>query len=65
MVPKGVTTQDCVAGAVPETVAVAVKLLGVRDCCAVGVHETVFPLRVAPVGAFDKENVTPVPVAAS
>jgi hypothetical protein len=64
MVPDGVTAQDCVADA-PDAFAVTVKLFGVRDCCAVGVHERVFPLSVAPVGAFDKENVTAVPLAAS
>ncbi len=46
-------------------VAVTVKLFAVRDCCAVGVHERVLPLSVAPAGAFDKENVTAVPLAAS
>jgi hypothetical protein len=35
-----------------------VKLFEARDCCAVGVYETVFPLSVAPAGAFDKENDT-------
>jgi hypothetical protein len=65
MVPDGVTAQDCVADAPPDAFEVTVKLFGVRDCCAVGVHESVFPLGVAPVGAFDKENVTAVPLAAS
>jgi hypothetical protein len=65
MVPDGVTAQDCVADVPPEAVAATVKLFAVRDCCAVGVHERVFPLSVAPVGAFDKENVTAVPLAAS
>jgi hypothetical protein len=58
MVPEGVTVQDCVADAPPDAVAVAVKLFGTRDCCAAGVRERVFPLSVAPAGAFDKENVT-------
>ena len=65
IVPDGVTVQDCVADGPPEAFAVTVKLFGVRDCCAVGVHETAFPLSVAPAGAFDKENVTAVPVAVS
>jgi hypothetical protein len=65
IVPDGVTAQDCVADAPPDAFAVTVKLFGVRDCCAVGVHERVFPLSVAPVGAFDKENATAVPLAAS
>jgi hypothetical protein len=65
MVPEGVTVQDCVADALPDAVAVAVKLLGTRDCCAVGVHEIVFPLSFAPVGALVRENVTAVPVVAS
>ena len=65
MVPDGVTAQDCVADGAPGAFAVTVKLFGVRDCCAVGVHETVFPLSLAPFGAFDKENVTAVPVATS
>jgi hypothetical protein len=65
MAPDGVTTQDCVADAPPDAFAVTVKLFGVRGCCAAGVHERVFPLSVAPVGAFDKENVTAVPLAAS
>jgi hypothetical protein len=33
--------------------------------CAVGVHEIVFPLIVAPVGALVKEKATAVPVAAT
>jgi hypothetical protein len=65
MVPDGVTDQDCVADAPPEEAAVTVKLFEVRDCCAVGVHERLFPLSVAPVGAFDKENATAVPLVAS
>lgn len=66
MVPEGVTAQDCVADAPPETVAVTVKLFEARDCCAVGVHEIVLPLRVAPVGALASEKVTAaVPLAAS
>ncbi len=65
MVPDGVTAQDCVADAAPEAVAVTVKLFETRDCCAVGVHEIVFPLNVAPVGALVKEKVTAVPVAAT
>lgn len=65
MVPDGLTVQDCVADAAPEAVAITVKLFAVRDCCAVGVHERVFSLSVAPVGAFDKENVTAAPLAAS
>jgi hypothetical protein len=65
MVPDGVTAQDCVAEAPPEAVAVTVKVFEVRDCCAVGIHERLFPLSVAPVGAFDKENVTEVPLVAS
>ena len=66
MVPDGVTAQDCVADGVPGAFAVTVKLLGVlRDCCAVGVQEIVFPLSVAPVGALVKEKVTAVPVAAT
>src|SRR5207249_3715512 len=65
MVPEGVTAQDCVADGAPDAFAVTVKLFAVRDCCAVGVHERVFPLSVAPAGAFDKENVTAVPLAAS
>ena len=64
MVPDVVTVQDCVADGPPEVVAVTVKLFAVRDCCAVGVHERVPPLSVAPVGAFDKENVTAVPSVA-
>jgi hypothetical protein len=63
MVPDGVTAQDCVADAAPETVAVTVKLFETRDCCDVGVQEIVFPLIVAPVGALVKEKVTAVPVA--
>src|ERR1700682_3618621 len=58
MVPAGVTVQDCVADAPPDAAAVTVKLLGTRDCCAVGVHEIVFPLSVAPIGALLNENVT-------
>ena len=58
MVPAGVTVQDCVADAPPAALAVTVKLFGIRDCCAVGVHERVFPLSAAPAGAFGKENVT-------
>jgi hypothetical protein len=65
MVPDGVTAQDWVAAGPPGAFAVTVKLFEVRDCCGVGVHETVFPLSVAPVGAFDKENATAVPLAAS
>src|SRR6202012_2777408 len=49
MVPDGVTDQDCVAEVPSEAVAITVKLFGVRACCAVGVHERVFPLSVAPV----------------
>jgi hypothetical protein len=64
MVPDGVTVQDCVADPPPDVVAVTVKLFAVRDCCAVGVHERVLPLSVAPRGAFDKENVTAVPSVA-
>jgi hypothetical protein len=65
MVPEGVTDQDCVADGAPVAVAVTVKLFGTRDCCAVGVHERVFPLSVAPVGALAREKVTAVPLAAS
>ena len=65
MVPDGVTAQDCVADAPPEAVAVTVKLFETRDCSAVGVHEIVFPLSVAPVGAWVKEKVTAAPVAAA
>jgi hypothetical protein len=65
MVPNGVTDQDCVADPPPDAVAVAVKLFETRDCCAVGVHEMVFPLMVAPFGAPVKEKVTAVPLAAS
>lgn len=65
IVPDGVTVQDCVPDAPPGLVAVTVKLFAVRDCSAVGVHERVFPLSAAPAGAFDKENVTAVPLAAS
>jgi len=65
MVPDGVTVQDCVADAPPDAVAVTVKLFGTRDCCAVGVQEIVLPLRVAPAGAFVRENVTAVPLAAN
>jgi hypothetical protein len=64
-VPDGITVQDCVADPPPDVVAVTVKLFAVRDCCSVGVQVTVFPLSVASVGAFDKENVTAVPLAAS
>ena len=64
-VPEGVTAQDWVADGAPEAVAVTVKLLATRDCCAVGVHEMVFPLSVAPVGALVGRSVTAVPVAAS
>jgi hypothetical protein len=63
MVPDGVTAQDWVADAPPEAAAVTVKLFGVRDCCAVGVHEIVLPLSVAPIGALVSENVTAVPLA--
>ena len=65
MVPDGVTAQDCVADAPPDAVAVMVKLFGIRDCCAVGVHEIVLPLSVAPIGALVREKVTAVPLAAS
>jgi hypothetical protein len=65
MVPEGVTAQDCVADGPPEAVAVTVKLFETRDCCAVGVHEIVFPLSVAPVGSLVKEKITVVPVAAT
>jgi hypothetical protein len=65
MVPDGVTVQDCVAEGAPDAVAVTVKLFGTRDCCEVGVHEIVFPLRVAPVGALVMENVEAAPVTAS
>jgi hypothetical protein len=41
-----------------------VKLFGTRDCCAVGVHEIVFPLSVAPIGPLVNENVTPLPFTA-
>jgi hypothetical protein len=64
-VPDGVTDQDWVADGAPEAVAVTVKLFEMRDCCAVGVHEIVFPLSVAPVGALVREYATAVPVAAS
>ena len=64
-VPDGVTVQDCIADVPPDTTAVATKLFGIRDCCAVGVQEIVLPLRVAPAGALVKENVTAVPLAAS
>jgi hypothetical protein len=64
MVPEGVTVQDCVADAPPDAVAVTVKLFGTRDCPAVGVHEIVFPLSVAPTGALVKENVTGPPFTA-
>ena len=65
MVPDGVTAQDCVADAPPDAFAVTVKLFGLRDCCVVGVQDRLLPLSVAPVGAFNKENVTAVPLAAS
>ena len=65
MVPDGVTAQDCVADAPPEAVAVTVKLFETRDCSAVGVHEIVLPLSVAPVGSLVREKVTAVPVAAT
>jgi hypothetical protein len=65
IVPEGVTAQDCVAEVAPGAFAVTVKLLSVRDCCVVGVQETVFPLSVAPAGAFDKENETALPMATS
>jgi hypothetical protein len=64
IVPDGVTVQDCVADVLPDAVAVTVKLFGTRDCSAVGVHEIVFPLRVAPTGALVKENVAVVPLTA-
>jgi hypothetical protein len=64
-VPDGVTVQDCVADALPGAVAVTVKLLGRRDCWDVGVHETVFPLSVAPVGALVNEKLVALPFAAS
>ncbi len=65
MVPDGVTAQDCVADAPLVAVAVTVKLFETRDCWAVGIHEIVSPLSVAPVGALVKEKVTAVPVAAT
>jgi len=65
MVPEGVTVQDCVVGALPGALADTVKLFEVRACAAVGVHETVLPLRVAPVGALAMANVTALPLAAS
>ena len=65
IVPDGVTVQDCVADAPPDAVAVTMKLFETRDCSAVGVHEIVFPLSVAPAGALVKENVAAVPLAAS
>ena len=66
IVPDGVVVQDCVADAPPDAVAVTMKLFETRDCSAVGVHEIVFPLSVAPVGALVKENVAAaVPLAAS
>jgi hypothetical protein len=64
-VPDGVTVQDCVADALPGAIAVTVKLFGRRDCCGVGVHETVFPLSVAPLGALVNEKVVAPPSAAS
>jgi hypothetical protein len=65
MVPDGVTVQACVADGPPDVVAVTVKLFGLRDCCVVGVQDRLLPLSVAPVGAFDKENVTAVLLVAS
>jgi hypothetical protein len=65
MVPDGVTAQDCVDDAPPEAVAVTVKLFETRDCWAVGVHEIVSPLSVAPIGSLVREKVTAVPVAAT
>ena len=65
IVPDGVTVQDCVADAPPDAVAVTVKLFETRDCSAVDVHEIVFPLSVAPIGALVNETVTAVPLAAS
>jgi hypothetical protein len=49
----------------PEDVAVTVKLFEVRDCAAVGVHETAFPLSVAPVGAVVSEYVTAPPAGST
>jgi hypothetical protein len=65
MVPDGVTVQDCVADAPPDAVAVTVNLFGTRDCSAAGIHERVFPLRVAPLGPFVKAKVTPLLLAAT
>lgn len=65
IVPFGVTDQDCVADGPPDAIAVTVKLFAVRDCAAVGIQEIVLPLSVAPVGALDRKNVTPVPLAAT
>jgi hypothetical protein len=64
IVPDGVTVQDC-DDALPDVVAATVKLFGTRDWSAVGVHEIVFPLSIAPAGALVKENVGAVPLAAS
>jgi hypothetical protein len=65
IVPDGVTVQDCVDDVLPDAVPVTVKLFGTRDCSAVGVHEIVFPLSVAPAGALVKANVAAVPFTAS
>ena len=56
IVPPGVTVQDCEAVPPEELVAVAAKLLGARDCAAVGVQVMVFPLREAPVGELVTAN---------
>jgi hypothetical protein len=67
-VPVGVTVHDWVALPPEEVVALAVKPLETRDCCAVGVQLIVLPLNVAPAGSVTSENVTAPPegsVAAS
>jgi hypothetical protein len=61
IVPPGVTVHDCDAVPPDEEVALTEKLLGTRDCAAVGVQETLSPLTAAPVGdvVSEKETVPP------
>src|SRR5579871_5847679 len=61
-VPVGVTTQDCDA-VPPGAFAVAVKLLAILDCAAVGVHVMVLPFNTAPAGAVVSRKLTDMPDA--
>jgi len=65
IVPPGVTVQDCEAVPPEEVVAVTAKLLGARDCAAVGDQVIMFPLRAAPVGELVRAKVTPPPAGST